>query len=1777
MLALLSLLAFLGVVFYTFAAQERSAADYFSESAKSTHYESDSVWPHLLEHVLVGPSEKHKGSILYSPTRRHSLVANLLGSDVYPGNSHGVDVVYDPASGEPVTRDPSQQHLLDFVDSPAAVRDAGRRALPDPDVDYTYPDINNLFLAWRGWAVRYDAAGGGTQVPVMIPSFFRPQYMKRAASSASGRMSAGFEQSFGSVTAPVSTNPHWAYAYRSRNLSGPAVPEKPNLQNRDSVLFAQRSFRPHPSHVAGFGPGNRPVRRYLTDDEAALPGISLTAGGFPFLPKEAGSGRGNGIAGDLGIWTGSHELAYELDADNDGDGITEGIWLDLRYPIQEIEDAAGRVRTYAVLHSVTIYDLDGLFNLNVHGNKSGLSQSRMTQQGQTILQTLPQAAAAGDFSKQFLSRSHHGLGPNEVNPIWGLRRPAVNAGPFDRSLSDEPIALFAHHFGRIPSNCLEQGNMEWLWLLTGRGDYARHHVKRDRQTGNVTSAGVADLRTILSGRWGDEQMLFYALHGAGRRLQVADLPRPGRAGLRRKSGYSRASTTAAGFDDNRDRLEGEGVVRNGRVVRRAFGHPVSFSGRGRRTRVNLPQFNANTQRFEYSSTGGLFPVNNPLVPILLETGRGAERLPAYIEYSTSSDAVAGRRYALGFDGNYSGTHQQLGGKVGDDLLVAPVFDDLVDDPLETIFDRDFDGGQHDTLYPIADTVSLQWPLASQSAVQLRDSQDQISFHSSRLAPYGLSSAGGNREMFTTYSNSLRYFPMPRSSQRPWEFSADTDRDGHLEFPPAFGNSPASGKPYSATDPFRPPVRRLLTNELGERRRLAGGVPLSINHILDVDRTGGVPPEGTDEYLKHLRRSGLRLRRLTEHPVGSDASKSGLEVLDLAAIPTLESRRDTDRNTVRSAADVPFPPRTFSQQEFWARRDRQQLARDIYVLLYTTGGVATTRAGMLDYTTDNDPDSDPGKSLYTHDQLRQMAQFAVNLVDAMDRDSVITKFEYDKNLGNGWNLDDDAFTAEEGRLSRGKRGSSERARFELRTSGGLYPEDNLTRGVVYGVESQRLTFSEVLAVRCGQTQKDDHDATLHDDSAKTRDHLFIELSNVRPEPVPLGSSRSRSAETGTWRLARFDRTHPANPIADPQRPSAAVTFLSDAAKVGGGAQYVIATASDASVVCSDFFVDMNLDGIFELIAPDLPPTDLPTSKTMKSSPMVPELKPRTDMDLIHPDHAGRFVVTDDTQRVAGGSGAFLDDVKIYTGNDRFQQLHGARHDAGGDFSGNWGEVGFDLVLQRRMNQNLPTVASTFGQDTDVNPWIEVDRIRVEFSEFALKDGDTEHELTGAAGRLARLTSQERRIPLDDSTRKEFTPPHTYTDYRLHTIGSEFNNACLQDPARPHNDSPGADHNPVVVNSLWQPHFDRDFTSVGELLHLPVIGPRLLTQRLNHARQGPFQQILVTNSDHRVSGAASLFLAPDLDLSDSQRSYLDNRWYRLFQFVEVPSRANRMLGNYLSQQTVPGKLNLNMIRHQEVLAGLIDDPVFADTDSDRLKSPFLSGRTPGSAWRDRWMEFVRERDGRPVDGYFDPTPAQPGSGDESTEFLIPGTPNSRPFRSFSYTSESGDGNGIHHTILRHLMADRDEDGDGHDNEAILGDPSHDDNNDLQPDDATRHSGVQSNRHWLELGANALHINPIDSTTTVERHQVLSKILNNLTTTSHTFIMFATAAYFEAWEDPASGLFRIGGRMDLEGTHGTNPGWQQRAVFVLDRTEALDAWDARTQTFDWRRLVKFQAQIE
>jgi hypothetical protein len=1771
-LALLSLLSFLGIVFYSFATSERRAAEYFSEAAKAQVDEPANVWDHMLKQVIVGPGSKasEKRSILWSNTQRHSMVQNLVGPDIHPHTGGGVGVRYN-GSGLPVLSNaPAGADWMNFVDSPAARVGSERRAFqpPAPDVDYTYPDINNLFLAYKGWAIR-DNGGGTTpryeRVPVIIPSFFRPQYMKTSGGN-------------GPAGTTVPTNQFWAYADDgSGNPTDVITPGNRSTLNLGT--FQGRSFRPNPNHIVGFqNDGTTPILRYLTDAEAA--GFGIASGGFPFVPENHLTLPNNfAVRGEMGVWTGSEPGVYELDADNDGDDIKEGIWLDLNFPLQEHVDAGGNTRQYVVLHSVTVYDLDGLIDANVVGNLAGLDRSG----------TLSTIATSGLMATDMLSRSDLGLGPNEINPLWALRRDNrdITSGLGAYRLQPGIVALndqFVGHFGRRPTTSVEQANMEWMWLLTGRGEFA---------------AGGGNLTDLFAGRWGEQERLFNAISTG----LVSDLPRPGRTGNAQQTtstgvrfGGALSAPGRKGYDDNQDRFEGE--IGSGIPRVRPFGTPMDFAGTGRTHLGAIGSYADGTGRFAFPAG------SDPRLPQLYHdtTSTGPERWLGFIEYGfTRGSSLINPRYIFGQNGIFNnGT--------GDDLIANMFLDALLEDPLETVFDIDFAQRPWDQIFSPQDALALHL-----TSADIANSPDGIGTHLSDLAPFAFGTANppfsfnenispGVRSRFTALSNSLRRF-MIRSPfgsdgrpgdagvdddgdgtideldeiyppntyrdnddpSRAWEFNADSDGadndddgfgdgDGRFEFPPQFG----AATPYGPIDPFRPQVRRMLNVEAGENRALIGQLPLSINHILDVDRVTTTPAEGTSRFLYYMQRSGLRLRPLTEHPAATEDPA----ILNVTVIPTYSTSNP-----------VTYPPTDFAEREFWARRDRQKMARDIYVLLYTIGGNSqdTTAAPVrpMDYTGVNNPNAAEGSSLYTHEQLRRMAQFAVNMIDAMDTDDIPTKFEYDKNFGDGWNLDDDPYAMPAESVPLTLTGNP--ATYFAGTANGMYPEDSNERGVVYGVEAQQLAFTEVIGMDSANFTPGgymDHAATLHDDENGDRRFLQVELTNVRPTVVELATSVTASTDVdrAIWQLARYDRTA----IAAPQRnvPTETLTFMNGNGNVDGGDRFTIAMAAlngspaDSNPTgwgTADIYVDSSAGGTFDLIAPDVAAPGVTAG-----SPVTP----RCDLDVVYGTYP--------QQRWLGSGnstepGRFLDNMMAYQGNDGYAIPARAS------------EVGFDLVLRRRLNPNMPRLPIAD------NPWIEVDRIRVTFSDL--------FDLSGATPslQLNQVRSWERREALDAAfVSSGFGSYQRYPNsqagdpsplaYRFNTIGSELNSATGRKTRK--------------FFELWQPHFDRDFASSAELFHVPVVGPKLLTNRLNRMRMAPYQHVHddpgtpVGDSDVSwVSSAAGMFLnanfpnildgaydddnnvaTAEVPVSAALEAARDNRWYRLFQFVEVPSRVHRMLGNYVTLDRVPGKINLNTIRHREVYAGLIDSPFYADVPrlldtsvggggpNNAEDGPFLTSQSTMQATAgDMWHDLIRDRDGIPVSSY-DPTAGTPGS----RNFWIPGTPNARPFRSPGYRSTSlTDDNGLEDTILRRQFGDR------FDNHASLGAA------------AAGSNDPTTNRQLLEVGNETFHQNPNSvaggaGSATVQRHQILSKVMNNTTTVSNTFIVYSTAAYFEAVEDPVTGLVRVGGRYDLDGD-GDPANDQQRAVFLLDRTEAFKAYDAGSGDFNWERIVKHRATIE
>ena len=334
--------------------------------------------------ALAGPLYRSRRTAdRLQPAPRHSLVATMMGFDSSPFNGEGVNVsVTDVGVGAAppdgiadsaafgVDRD--RNGVLDRNQTPAPTNadqllrlnwssranNGTTRILSDPrfvptdlvpsgagelgtfpqsgepygppapDVDYTAADLNNPFLAYIGTTVHPTS---GAVVPVVIPSFHRPQYL--------------------------------------RNLNS-GVPQNNSIPDDGTVLgwardpaTADRVLRPHPSHVVR-GPTGLTRFRYIRPTvptvnaaDVVFNSANQQVAPFPFVVDRDGDGAFN----EQGVFSGTNlgdaiarASNLEFDVDNDGDGRPEGVWLDLDFPAQQLTDG----RYYVPFYSFTILDGD---------------------------------------------------------------------------------------------------------------------------------------------------------------------------------------------------------------------------------------------------------------------------------------------------------------------------------------------------------------------------------------------------------------------------------------------------------------------------------------------------------------------------------------------------------------------------------------------------------------------------------------------------------------------------------------------------------------------------------------------------------------------------------------------------------------------------------------------------------------------------------------------------------------------------------------------------------------------------------------------------------------------------------------------------------------------------------------------------------------------------------------------------------------------------------------------------------------------------------------------------------------------------------------------------------------------------------------------------------------------------------------------------------------------------------------------------------------------------
>lgn len=1537
--SLMATLAFLGLFFYNWSNQERINAEYYSDT-DPVEIDPDPIFDEGLQQLIVSTPQGRDFSALAgdaggTTVSFWSMLAHVLG----PINENGRPLRTNPYAGQGVR--------VNYTDSTVASAGMQDRSSGGPGVDgladdenfvmdydwdgtndafrvnfsaattngtisdltgtaydfaanagYTYPDINCMFVSYEGFAEDED----GTRFRVVIPSFHRPQYFPTR------RNTGNFNDLF-SANATV-----------------------------DQVL------RPHERHKIASG-GGVDSWRYVTNNGSGngTNGAVVAKSGdrnriiepFPF-PSTTSDGTfdadGDGALLEHGVFTDADDISYDFEVDIDRDGIRDAIRMDLDHPIINLPNG----RQVVPLYSFKVRDLDGLVNLNVHGNINGILSD-------------PSTVAAGGLQMPFgagewISKSNSGLSMGEINPAW-----ALNANPGDgnyirqtpaneiRSYAQQEHDYFYDNTSSFnpDANALnwrQMANMELGWLLFGR----------------ERSDGVQ-----IAGRWfGDSESLtrFTSIPFPGTSNSDDDLDSNGSIAASNSHPYG-------GFSYMEPDL--------GNLIIPPFVHPIDLVGAG----------------------GGH----------LDNVGSGQRRSLAQLNTTPGAWPDYDDRW------QNQGTVKQQGVTPYPAGLQPAAKDWLTDEADEVLTNRGLIDNNEDAVFPAAELAALH----------LSDADWESLGASSRvreLAPFNFElnrQASRIRQRFTTISSDRTEASIAVDPNRQWEFSNwthDTDpmQDRTNAFPPQFQvNVESDG------DPFRPELRKLLMVELGggdSGKLLAGRTHpqrrLNINRLLvNFDSNG-------DPVYRHL----------TPHPEFVDTdTDAAVDAMVHVNNPTAGNPgHPGGGHAVFNFAGISSDKHV---QEFWARYDRQRLARDIFCLLYVLGGADNST--NITNTAFNGPDAD-GDGV--PDPVQEMAQFAVNYVDALDRDSVITEFEFDYNLSDGWG-------------------------------------NNLAK--VNGVEAQQLTISEALWIKTDRLDSPPTDLTRtsYADDGRQHQFLYIELRNASPFRVDLKNE--------TWRIVREDT----GGLRSARMTFQESTTLADKF-VDPGEVFVLSThdgrlTEGMTVRSSDFYVDTDAttDNQFQQIIP-IPP-DLNHQIQQADTPA-----PHCHLDMCYPDqsHSDFFTI----EVTAPLEAKMVGIVGSDTTDDP--------------------TVTFDLVLERR--RNLQT-ADRAQQDDDPlatrgDDWIEVDRVTVNAENF---DPQNDNDVIM---KLNDMKSTERSQPLVQNW-----TPHATGGLRDHTFDQ-----ADQDNHRPNSNFSGPTFN------LWQPHFDRDYQSTAELLSVPLFSPDNLIASL--ATSG-------TLSIDNVAAAKFLFAG---DPNAPQDLAVDNRWYRLFEFVEVPHPTDARLSDRpISGRTRAGKINLNMVRDENVYAALIDDDRHFDPPSADPERPAGDQFEIQRNW---YHEFLVARDGL----------------DPITNLPIPGVPGAFPFTPASRLNSVNSDLGLSNTTLR------------------VNFPWSVDNMRNLQDNAPANIeqiGLFEARSSADVGSDVIDFHT--------RNRILDKIQNLTTNRSHVFAVWVQVDFFEAHQ-PTSTTTQIGGLAD------DLPSFRMFCVIDMSRLE--DAYvdtnttDGTPGTFDFRKFI-------
>lgn len=348
------------------------------------------------------------------------------------------------ASGDPIApllRLPNFLYNQLSTTPPLPALDLGSLAM---DEDYDACDLENMFLALQ-------SADGS----VMIPSFHRPGIMRFQTDTA-GNILLDDWRNVNNLDATIDPD---SALLRDRKMRArflrPRLVDHPTSGLKDLVPVG------HPRNPNPYDPTTQPV------DFARVEGT------------------------------------LEYDVDNDGDGKTDSVWVDLGFPARR--DASGRL--YKPMFAFMILGTNGRMPLNTSGNLQARTLLTLGPDG--LPNSGDEAGAAAYTYPIWDHTSHQGFTVNEINPKYGLQN--GGGGP---QFDDAGVAVNTTQLRNLlagtkaldPTTPLTDNGDRNTVMVNGSPFTFSNNIADPNDIPSSTYMGIIDrLTTPIPGIWGEPQ------------------------------------------------------------------------------------------------------------------------------------------------------------------------------------------------------------------------------------------------------------------------------------------------------------------------------------------------------------------------------------------------------------------------------------------------------------------------------------------------------------------------------------------------------------------------------------------------------------------------------------------------------------------------------------------------------------------------------------------------------------------------------------------------------------------------------------------------------------------------------------------------------------------------------------------------------------------------------------------------------------------------------------------------------------------------------------------------------------------------------------------------------------------------------------------------------------------------------------------------------------------------------------------------------------------------